>query len=228
MAVLVPESEYLAFCKWCSNKKGELLRLPSHDSFSQAYNREAYWAPSFRETVINQWETVYDSVEHKLNKERKIWPNYQFEVAIHDCEVIEWEEVPVASYLPAYIHINWEGEYDASKKNPVFHTMPAPAIMQTLGLHQNDLDGVFYSPENDIIAFEQGDTDVYNRLWIRKDKLKDFALQKDFHICWLCYAEKHFYYGNGSGYQEWTDWCGFFTEKKGNLVGEMVLVKESS
>lgn len=61
-------------------------------------------------------------------------------------EAKERDYVEVAHYMPTVTDIGWEGEYDASIEDTVYHLFPCPEFFHYYRLHQMKQGG-FYAED---------------------------------------------------------------------------------
>jgi hypothetical protein len=224
IAYIVHKSEYNAFRDWCSDKNLREIRVPSRTSSTQIFNGEIPWSSSSKYYFDEQWEAINDIIEHKVQRKSKMplfedfyVDEFNFEKVIN--ERVESDEVTISHVMPATINVGWENEYDASKEEPEYHSMPCPSMITHMNLHQGEQNGEFYSEKGEMIAFEEKDENEYNSVYIRLDELKKYLSKMNYRICWICCAEKHYYYGTQRNGQEWTDWRGFFELEDCKTVG---------
>jgi hypothetical protein len=103
----------------------------------------------------------------------------------------------------------------------VYHSLPCPSLLKNLCLHQGEHLGYFYSEKDELVVFEEKGKNSFNNVFIRLDELKNYLCKMNYRICWVCFAEKHYYYGMRGMGQEWTDWSGFFELEGNNAVGSI-------
>ncbi len=230
---IVKENEFLAFKEDLQNKNFMGRWFPENKSSYTLFNREYPWSDNCNEVFKNYWvpyevktnETF--TVEHKgtipeiiytLDNEGNEVPEFSFTEKTWETQ--ESKRRLIGHFMPTYIELTWEEEYDFSLKDShVQYLFPTKMIYNELKLQQNIKHGLYYNSSNKLIAFDGRISGIASGLLIRKKYLLSFLRNHKLKLFWTCLGEKQYLFGHRS--QIWSEWSGFFylddTEVKGSL-----------
>ena len=201
-------------------------RLQDANCHTEIFNREYPWAKSFVEVEGNPLiDLLVDSGETRIVKEIGIeLDKEKLEEGILEyieipIERIEHIEKVIARYMVSYTSTVWESTYDASQSESTRIDHPCMDIVSKLHLKQKDIDGSYYSENNELVAFEHKIDDENEYLLIRKDYIEKYLSENHLVLFWTLFGEKQFFLGDNN--QKWSTWGGFyyFDCDKGSIEG---------
>lgn len=199
----------------------------SADCIYCLFNREFGWAPGYLETLGDSW---LDYEVETGNYKTELIPSMVIKISgdkDNNEVIIEAEEeisVPeeklLAKVLPAVDRFLWEEQYDASKNDSIAFYVPCSMLLKELNLEQKEYDGYFYSPENELVAFDRELTEKISELVIRKDYLEEFLFENNLSLFWTCLGEKQLFKGRPEK-QKYREWSGVFHYSEKSIIGNM-------
>ena len=132
--------------------------------------------------------------------------------------------IPV-KVTPAYSHLLWEEEYDASQEDATSFDIPCREIIEHLHLEQKEYDGYYFNSVGELICFDASLSGICDGLLIRKDYLEQFLTATGLRLFWLCTGEKQFFRGELN--QIWKRWEGFIYYNQSQIYGSIEPVEEN-
>ncbi len=210
--------------------------FPDGYTTTTVFNREYYWSTAYKSQVGIEWseceietgeteEIVYENdvltkiiLDYGGDEKRSIdipkkWTN------------IIKKKRKICDVLPAYIHFNWEAQYDSSQEETTSFMVPCSELVSTLGLEQKKYDGYFYS-DMQLVAYDMTLNGTGHSLIIRKDYLEKFLERKGYVILWTMIGEKQFIKRHNA--QIWSEWSGFaHMDEHGLLDGKCWITKKA-
>ena len=168
-------------------------------------------------TIINNLPTCYCL----YNREYAWSPGYNDEF----CNDKNYNMEDNFRVIPASINFLWEEEFDASKENTISFYIPVGKIIQSMGLYQKNIDGVYYY-KDEIVAFDQSlNQGKPSELLIRRDVLDKFLEENEYSVFWYVKGEKTFFLDNRES--KWCNWCGYFLYNNNKIDGSLKWVDKS-
>lgn len=168
-------------------------------------------------TTINNIPTCYCL----YNREYAWSPGYNDEF----CNDANYNEEGRFKAIPASINFLWEEEFDASKENTISFYIPVGKIIQSMGLYQKDIDGVYYY-NDEIVAFDQSLNDGKPaELLIRRDVFDKFLEENEYKAFWSVKGEKTFFLDNRAA--KWSNWSGCFLYNNNKIEGSFKCIDKS-
>ena len=202
-------------------------RLQDANCHTEIFNREYSWAKSFVEVEDNPLiDLLVDTGETRIVKDIgiELVDKEKLEEGILEyieipIERIEHIEKVIARYMVSYSSTVWESTYDASQSESTRIDHPCMDIVSKLHLKQKDIDGSYYSENNELVAFEHKIDDENEYLLIRKDYIEKYLSENHLVLFWTLFGEKQFFLGGNN--QKWSTWGGFyyFDCDKGTIEG---------
>lgn len=155
------------------------------------------------------------------NREYAWSPGYNDEF----CNDANYNEEGSFKAIPASINFLWEEEFDASKENTISFYIPVGKIIQSMGLYQKDIDGVYYY-NDEIVAFDQSLNDGKPaELLIRRDVFDKFLEENEYKAFWSVKGEKTFFLDNRAA--KWSNWSGCFLYNNNKIEGSFKCIDKS-
>ena len=204
-------------------------------SMCQLYNREYAWSTGYSDILREEWyDYQIESAEYHVVKHTIEMP--KFYVAYDDIEddlfsLAEQkyeEKIPNEIYhipiMPSHTTFQWEEGYDASHDQSVSFDVPCKAIIDHFKLQQKQIDGYYYSDEDELVCFDGRLANMQTGFIIRSDYLKKFLDDTNLSLIWICTAEKQFFTAANSSDQEWSTWRGFLTWSNENVDGAIQFI----
>ena len=201
-------------------------RLQDANCHTEIFNREYPWAKSFVEVEGNPLiDLLVDTGETRIVKDIGI----ELDKEKLEEGILEYIEIPtertehiekvIAKYMVSYSSTAWESTYDASQSESTRIDHPCMDIVYKLHLKQKDIDGSYYSDNNELVAFEHKIDDKNEYLLIRKDYIEKYLSENHLVLFWTLFGEKQFFLGGNN--QKWSTWGGFyyFDCDKGSIEG---------
>lgn len=127
--------------------------------------------------------------------------------------------------IPAYSHLLWEEEYDASQDDTTSFDVPCKELIDYLHLEQKEYDGYYFNPDGELVCFDASLSKICDGLLIRKDYLEQFLAATGMKVFWLCIGEKQFFRGELN--QIWNRWEGFVYYEQKQIYGSFEPVEEN-
>lgn len=231
---IVKEEEFKNFKSALENKNFMGRWFPECQNPYQLFNREYPWSYGCEDFLINNWES-YEIVtdETIIKKNTAQIPKFK-EVINKNGEVDgmsmileekEWEtnehiKKYLGQFMPTYLELIWEEEYDASnQERHRSFLFPNQFIFNYLNLHQKKFNGYYYDDSNNLIAFDGTLAKVCDGLLIKKKYLDKFLNENKLKLFWTCIGEKQYLFGHQR--QIWSEWSGFLYLDEDEVVGSM-------
>lgn len=201
----------------------------------QLFNREYSWSPGYQSIFRPScFEVKIEIGEKRLIKETVDIPalvfteegNFEFKVSKEEIKKYVSDDVICLRVTPAYSHLLWEEEYDASQEDTTSFDVPCREIIEYLHLEQKEYDGYYFNPDGELICFDAALSGICDGLLIRKDYLEQFLTTTGMKLFWLCLGEKQFFQGEMS--QRWQRWEGFIDYSQGQVYGSLKPVEENN
>lgn len=168
-------------------------------------------------TITNNLPTCYCL----YNREYAWSPGYNDEF----CNDENYNMADNLKVIPASINFLWEEEFDASKENTISFYIPVGKIIQSMGLYQKDIDGVYYY-KDEIVAFDQSlNNGKPAELLIRRDVLDKFLEENEYSVFWYIKGEKTFFLDNRTS--KWCNWRGYFLYNNNKIDGSLKWIDNS-
>lgn len=168
-------------------------------------------------TITNNLPTCYCL----YNREYAWSPGYNDEF----CNDENYNMADNFKVIPASINFLWEEEFDASKENTISFYIPVGKIIQSMGLYQKDIDGVYYY-KDEIVAFDQSlNNGKPAELLIRRDVLDKFLEENEYSVFWYIKGEKTFFLDNRTS--KWCNWRGYFLYNNNKIDGSLKWIDNS-
>ncbi len=193
------------------------------DHIYSLFNREYYWSSGYIDEFPDEWlEYKHETGEINEMQRQGMLPKIEGDNIIF--EYSKWiEKKPVlenvAYILPAFHYYYWEEEYDASQEYTPSFYVPCKELADYLKIQQKIYDGYFYDDEFRLIAYDNKEGEVSERLLIRKDLLDRFLEENNYILFWTNIGEKRFNEGlDGLIHSEWS---GFTWYSRGKYYGDM-------
>lgn len=208
--------------------------FPQGLNIYQLFNREYSWSPGYRSVFRSCcFKTEIETGEKKLIKETVALPSIvyteegEFEVKIAEQEVEKLipDDVIRVKVIPAYSHLLWEEEYDASQDDATSFDVPCKEIIDCLHLEQKEYDGYYFNSDEELVCFDASLSEICDGLLIRKDYLEQFLVATGLKLFWLCTGEKQFFQGELN--QIWKRWEGFVYCEQDQIHGNLEPVEEN-
>lgn len=201
----------------------------------QLFNREYSWSPGYQSIFQpSYFKAEIEVGEKKLIKETQNLPklvytedgDFEFKITEQMIERLVPDNVIQVKVLPAYSHLLWEEEYDASQKDTTSFDVPCREIIDLLHLEQKVYDGYYFNPDGELVCFDASLSGICDGLLIRKDYLEQFLVATGLKLFWLCTGEKQFFRGKHS--QIWKRWEGFVHYGQNGVCGNLKPIKETN
>ena len=208
--------------------------FPRGSDVYQLFNREYSWSPGYRSVFQSCcFEAEIEVGEKKLIKETVALPSivytgegdFEFKVAEQEVERLIPDDVIRVKVIPAYSHLLWEEEYDASQDDTTSFDVPCKEIIDCLHLAQKEYDGYYFNPDGELVCFDASLSEICDGLLIRKDYLEQFLVATGLKLFWLCTGEKQFFQGELN--QIWKRWEGFIYYEQNQIHGGFEPVEEN-
>lgn len=165
----------------------------------------------FMSTITSSIRSCYSL----FNREYSWSPGYVDEFCSHE-NFLKGTDLNI---IPACINFLWEEEFDASKESAISFYIPAGEIIQSMGLYQRDIDGIYYY-KDEIVAFNQSINDGGTiELLLRRDILDKFLGENNYSAFWYIQAEKIFFLDNRQS--KWSNWNGYYLYKNNKIDGKL-------
>lgn len=199
----------------------------------QLYNREYAWSPGYQCIFhSSNFTAEIETGEKKKVKEIIEVPDYlstqngEFEIKFvkREIEKIIYENKISFVVTPAFSHLRWEEEYDASQKDNISFDVPCKDIIDYLRLEQKEYDGYYYDPSGTLVCFDSSLSGDCDGLLIRIDYLEKFLAATGMRLFWLCNGEKQFFLERD---QRWGEWNGFIYYEHGRIVGNLTCQEDT-
>ncbi len=155
-----------------------------------------------------------------------------------------WAPAFLYHYIPYYHHDGWtngtrdkkipakilviDDQYlssgssiDCSTSEAISVKLPAKFIIDQMKLTQNFTDGRFFDKNGELVAFDPSvfNENVPRHVFIRKDKLIDFLIRKNYTLFWTLLGEKNLIGGGGIGQPlGWLEINGAYTLNGQNKI----------
>ena len=200
----------------------------------QLFNREYSWSPGYQSIVqLGCFEAKIEMGEKSLIKETVDIPtlvyteegDFEFKVSKEEIEKLVPEDVIHLKVTPAYSHLLWEEEYDASQEDTTSFDVPCREIIDHLHLEQKEYDGYYFNSNGELICFDASLSGICDGLLIRKEHFEQFLAATGMKLFWLCTGEKQFFQGDIN--QKWQRWEGFIYYDQSNIYGSLEPVEEN-
>ncbi len=200
----------------------------------QLYNREYSWSPGYRSVFQSCcFEAEIEAGEKSLVKETVALPSlvfteeedFEFKVAEQEVERLIPDDVIQVKVIPAYSHLLWEEEYDASQDDTTSFDVPCKELIDYLHLEQKEYDGYYFNLAGELVCFDASLSEICDGLLIRKDYLEQFLAATGMKLFWLCTGEKQFFQGDLS--QIWKRWESFAYYEQNQIHGNLEPVDEN-
>lgn len=200
----------------------------------QLFNREYSWSPSYQSI----FQPSYFEAEIQIGKKRLIKEtvdlptlvhteegDFEFKVAEQEIERRVPDDVIQVKIIPAYSHLLWEEEYDASQDGTTSFDVPCKEIIDYLHLEQREYDGYYFNSDGELVCFDAALSGICDGLLIRKDCLEQFLAATGMKLFWLCTGEKQFFRGELN--QIWKRWEGFVYYKQNQIYRSLEPIEEN-
>ncbi|MCI9527905.1 MAG: hypothetical protein HFH37_13580 [Lachnospiraceae bacterium] len=200
----------------------------------QLFNREYSWSPGYQSIFQPScFESEIEIGEKILIKETVNLPaltytedgDFEFKVTEQEIERLVPDGVIPVKVTPAYSHLLWEEEYDASQEDATSFDIPCREIIEHLHLEQKEYDGYYFNSVGELICFDASLSGICDGLLIRKDYLEQFLTATGLRLFWLCTGEKQFFRGELN--QIWKRWEGFIYYNQSQIYGSIEPVEEN-
>ena len=208
--------------------------FPRGPDVYQLFNREYSWSPGYRSVFQSCcFEAEIEVGEKKLIKETVALPSivyteegdFEFKVAEQEVERLIPDDVIRVKVIPAYSHLLWEEEYDASQDDTTSFDVPCKEIIDCLHLEQKEHDGYYFNSDGELVCFDASLSEICDGLLIRKDYLEQFLVATGLKLFWMCTGEKQFFQGELN--QTWKRWEGFIYYEQNQIHGSFEPVEEN-
>ena len=208
--------------------------FPQGPDVYQLFNREYSWSPGYRSVFRSCcFEAEIEVGEKRLIKETVALPSivyteegdFEFKVAEQEVERLIPDDVIRVKVIPAYSHLLWEEEYDASQDDTTSFDVPYKEIIDYLHLKQKEYDGYYFNSNGELVCFDASLSEICNGLLIRKDCLEQFLVATGMKLFWLCSGEKQFFQGDLN--QIWKRWEGLVYYEQNQIHGNLEPVEEN-
>lgn len=171
----------------------------------------------FMSTITSSIRSCYSL----FNREYSWSPGYVDEFCSHE-NFLKGTDLNI---IPACINFLWEEEFDASKESAISFYIPAGEIIQSMGLYQRDIDGIYYY-KDEIVAFNQSINDGgTTELLLRRDILDKFLEENNYSAFWYIQGEKIFFLDDRQS--KWSNWNGYYLYKNKKINGKLKCVIKS-
>lgn len=202
--------------------------LPQGLRVYQLFNREYSWSPGYHSIFqTGQFETEIKIGEKTLIRKLAEMPvlvqredgDIEFEVTEREIEQLVYSDAVCVKITPAYSHLLWEEEYDASQQDTTAFDVPCREIIDYLHLEQREYDGYYFDSEGVLVCFDGSLCGINSGLLIRKEYLERFLSGTELKLFWLCMGEKQFFLGGNN--QIWKRWEGCAYYDQGQISGKL-------
>ena len=202
--------------------------LPQGLGVYQLYNREYSWSPGYHSIFQpGQFEAEIKIGEKTLIRKTTEMPvlvqredgDIEFEVAEQEIEQLVYSDAVCVKITPAYSHLLWEEEYDASQQDTTAFDVPCREIIDYLHLEQREYDGYYFDSEGVLVCFDGSLCGISSGLLIRKEYLEYFLSGTKLKLFWSCIGEKQFFCGGNN--QIWKRWEGCAYYDQGQISGKL-------
>ena len=129
-------------------------------------------------------------------------------------------EKPIGKILRSTTDLLWEEEFDATKEDKIFYSVPCARLIEEMGLRQLKYDGFFYDSEGKLAAFDTDLTQKFNSVVVRKDIIDAFLEKTGLELVWIVQAEKEIHVEDYS-IACWSEGEAVFTYEKEGITGEI-------
>lgn len=145
----------------------------------------------------------------------------KIEFAVTEQELEQWvyPDAVCVKITPAYSHLLWEEEYDASQQDTTAFDVPCREIIDHLHLEQRGYDGYYFDSEGVLVCFDGSLCGISSGLLIRKEYLERFLSETELKLFWSCIGEKQFFCGGND--QIWKRWGGCAYYDQGQISGKL-------
>lgn len=194
----------------------------------QLFNREYSWSPGYRSI----FQTAHFETELKIGKKGLMRKTVEapvfvqkedgkIEFAVTEQELEQWvyPDAVCVKITPAYSHLLWEEEYDASQQDTTAFDVPCREIIDHLHLEQRGYDGYYFDSEGVLVCFDGSLCGISSGLLIRKEYLERFLSETELKLFWSCIGEKQFFCGGND--QIWKRWGGCAYYDQGQISGKL-------
>lgn len=208
--------------------------FPSGPDVYQLFNREYFWSPGYRSVCQSCcFEAEIEVGEKKPIKETVVLPSivyteegaFEFKVAEQEVERLIPDDVIRVKVIPAYSHLLWEEEYDASQDDTTSFDVPCKELIDYLHLEQKEYDGYYFDSNGELVCFDASLSEICNGLLIKKDCLEQFLTATGMKLFWLCSGEKQFFQGDRN--QIWKRWEGFIYYSQSQICGNLEPIEDN-
>lgn len=208
--------------------------FPQGPDVYQLFNREYSWSPGYQSVFRSCcFEAEIEVGEKRLIKETVALPSivyteegdFEFKVAEQEVERFIPDDIIRVKVIPAYSHLLWEEEYDASQDDTTSFDVPCKEIIDYLHLKQKEYDGYYFNSNGELVCFDASLSEICNGLLIRKDCLEQFLAATGMKLFWLCSGEKQFFQGDLN--QIWKRWEGLVYYEQNQIHGNLEPVEEN-
>lgn len=194
----------------------------------QLFNREYSWSPGYHsifqpgqfemEIKIGEKTLLRKPVEMPVFVQRENG-DIEFEVTERETEQLVYSDAVCVKIIPAYSHLLWEEEYDASQQDTTAFDVPCREIIDYLHLEQKEYDGYYFDSEGVLVCFDGSLCGISGGLLIRKEYLERFLSETELKLFWSCIGEKQFFCGENN--QIWKRWEGCAYYDQGQISGKL-------
>lgn len=156
------------------------------------------WSPACNEIRDHEWQSAYGESQVK--------------------NAFDISKIPVMNSI---ISALWESEYDASFEERPKQDIPCLKLMEDMNLHEEIINGNYYSDKGELVAFDSKNIGVPEGLMFRLDKLQFFLKKRNLQLFWILLAEKRYYCGGRNENQRWSEWSGAAVLKESGVEQKM-------
>jgi len=110
--------------------------------------------------------------------------DFEFKVAEQEVERLIPDDVIQVKVIPAYSHLLWEEEYDASQEETTSFMILSGSIICEMDLYEKSVDGIYYYNEEIAAIDLLSMGNEHSELIIRRDILNQYMEKKNVKL--LC------------------------------------------
>lgn len=230
-ANFVRENQLKVVQNYVCSEKFSRHDFPEGSDVYQLYNREYPWSPGCKSIFKEPWlDFEIETGKYRIVKEVCTVPDLDqigySEDGKLSIPMVEKEferQVPEGiiqvQIMPAYSHVVWEEEYDASQKEATSFHIPCCYLIESLSLEQREADGYYYDKSGRLVCFDGSLSEQVNGLFFRADSLNEFLIAQNLELVWTCIGEKQYFLSDM--HQTWSQWNGCYHYENEHATGEL-------